>query len=386
MSGSPARSPGNANVAVVTVNYRTPELTLNCLAALARERELLPKLKAVVVDGGSGDGSAEALREEAARPQFRDWVTFIELPINGGFGWANNEAIIRLLQSADAPEFIHLLNPDAVIEKDAVAALVQYLEYDLQTGAVGSQLLEPDGSPAGSAFSFPTLRGEFSRGARTGFIDGFLRVPPVAVSATSATEVDWATGASVMFRAEALKQVGLFDEGFFLYHEEIELMWRLRRAGWKIVFEPNSRVRHVGGAATGVHSRKTEGRVKPRKPPYWYRSRTRFFALTRGLGFSVFAYLAWLAGYPIWGLRRVFGIGRVMKPFDHELRDQLVFGFPRLVDRSPSGRSRSGPGCWRGRCGQLRRASQARVEAAVVEAAHRRRGRDRNWPQRRQPA
>jgi hypothetical protein len=326
------------DVAVITVNYRTPELVLECLEALRREREHLPKLRALVVDGGSGDGSLKVLQRSVGDDAYRDWVTFLPLPINGGFGWANNQAMIRLLGSARPPDFIHLLNPDAQIAEGAVAALASYLEKNPDTGAVGSQLLEPDGALTGSAFSFPTIRGEFSRGARTGLVDQLLRVPPVAVSAASAIEVDWATGASVMFRAEALKQVGLFDEGFFLYHEEIELMWRLRRAGWQIVFEPKSRVYHVGGAATGVHSRQTEGRLKPRKPQYWYRSRSRFFCLTRGKLISVFAYLVWIAGYPIWAIRRALGIGRAVKPFDHELRDHLAYALPKRSDEVSAAR------------------------------------------------
>src|SRR5207302_4605393 len=126
-------------------------------------------------------------------------------------------------------------------------------------------------------FSFPTLRGEFCRGARTGAVMRVLRVPPVAIESATPIEVDWATGASVMLRVDALRQVGLFDEGFFLYHEEIELMWRLRKAGWSIATEPASRVFHIGGSATGVHSRDNDNRVKARNPAYLYRSRTRFF-------------------------------------------------------------------------------------------------------------
>ena len=319
-------------VAVIVVNYQTPDFTMRCLASLAREKRLVPGMTVVVVDGGSGDGSAEALSKAIGQRVYRDWVSFIPLRVNGGFGWANNQAIAWLLKQSAPPQFVHLLNPDTEIEEGAVALLVNYLLGDPAAAAVGSQLLEPDGSLTGSAFSFPTLRGELSRGARTGLIDSLLKVPPISISASAPREVDWATGASVMFRVEALKQVGLFDEGFFLYHEEIELMWRLRRASWTIAFEPRSRVRHVGGGSTGVHSRKTEGRVAPRKPKYWYRSRTRFFALTRGTGVAAMAYLMWLTGYPIWAIRRLLGLAPGAKPFSHQLRDHLIYALPRGSD------------------------------------------------------
>jgi N-acetylglucosaminyl-diphospho-decaprenol L-rhamnosyltransferase len=325
-------SSAGASVAVIIVNYGTAELTKACLARLEHQRTTLPTMKVVVVDGGSADGSADKLQNAANSDDYREWVTFLPLPINGGFGWANNQAISLLLQSEDPPEFIHLLNPDSEIENGAVLSLLSYLTEHQGVGAVGSQLLELDGSLTGSAFSFPSIRGEFSRGARTGFFDVLFKVPPISVASTEPREVDWATGASVMFRAEALKQVGLFDEGFFLYHEEIELMWRLRRAGWSIAFEPRSRVRHVGGASTGVHSRRTEARVEPRKPKYWFRSRARYFALTRGRGVATLAYFAFLLGYPIWALRYALRLPNRGKPISHQLRDHLRFALPRASD------------------------------------------------------
>lgn len=339
----------SARVAVVIVNYRTPELTKSCLAALRAERAAFSNLTAMVVDGGSDDGSAQAI-EKAVAADHSDWVSLLALRVNGGFGWANNQAISLLLDRSNAPEFIHLLNPDAQIEKNAVLSLLSYLKSNPSVGAVGSQLLEPDGSLTGSAFSFPSVRGEFARGARTGVIDRLLKVPPISIEASDSREVDWATGASVMFRTEALRQVGLFDEGFFLYHEEIELMWRLRRAGWAIAFEPRSRVRHVGGASTGVHSRKSDRPVEPRRPRYWYRSRTRFFALTRGRRTAVLAYLAWLIGYPIWALRRILGLARSAKPFSHQFRDHFRYAFPRNSDGLAAVRDwndrRNGPPMW----------------------------------------
>jgi N-acetylglucosaminyl-diphospho-decaprenol L-rhamnosyltransferase len=334
-----AESVERSSVAVVIVNYRTSELARRCLASLRPEKQRLPLLHIILVDGGSGDGSAEDLAAVVADPSYSEWVSFIPLEVNGGFGWANNQAIALLLEQRDPPEFIHLLNPDSEIEQAAVERLLTYLQAHPDTAAVGSQLLELDGSLTGSAFSFPSLRGELSRGARTGLVDSLFHVPPVSIAASSAREVDWATGASVMFRTDALKEVGLFDEGFFLYHEEIELMWRLRRAGWKIGFEPKSRVRHVGGGSTGVHSRKTSEPVEPRKPRYWYRSRARFFALTRGTTAAIFAYLLWFAGHAIWAVRRGVGLARGAKPFSHQIRDHFRYAFPRRSDRIPAVRA-----------------------------------------------
>ncbi|QNN68646.1 glycosyltransferase family 2 protein [Sphingomonas lutea] len=320
-------------IAVVTVNYRTSDLAIRCLEALAPERALLPKLKALVVDGGSADGSADRLTAFVAERVWTSWVTVVPLELNGGFGWANNQAILRLLKDEEPPDFIHLLNPDAEIEVGAVKALLDDLLAHPLAGASGSQLLSDTGELEGSAFTFPTLLGEFSRGAQTGIIDRLLSIPPVALPpASDSVDADWVTGASVMFRTEALRQVGLFDDGFFLYHEEVELMWRLRRAGWMIRHVPRSRVRHIGGAATGLQNAATSGSSRPRRPAYWYESRRRFFSLTRGRAAAAAAACLWLMGYVAWTVRRVFGLtrgGSVKRELWDELR--LVIPWRRDV-------------------------------------------------------
>jgi len=334
-SGSSAREPTEVideSVTVIIVNYRTPELTEKCLSHLRDERSAFRNLHVIVVDGGSADGSADKLATVVAGAEFQGWVELLALSINGGFGWANNQAMQRLISGSEPPQYIHLLNPDAEIEPRAVSLLADYLNRNPRVAAVGSQLVEPDGSLSGSAFIFPSIRGEFARGAQTGILERLLRVPPISIDATQSTEVDWVTGASVMFRVAALQKVGLFDEGIFLYHDEVELMWRMRRAGWAVAIEPRSRVRHIGGAATGVHDRETEGSVRPRVPAYFYRSRARFFGLTRGRWVATFAFLAWVAGHAVWSARRILGLAPRSKPIDHQLRDHLSNAFPRHHD------------------------------------------------------
>ena len=319
-------------VAMVIVNYRTPDLTKACLSALRRERRAFRNFRVLLVDGGSGDGSVDQLAAFIERGEFRDWVDLLALPINGGFGWSNNEAICRLTIARHPPKFIHLLNPDAEVEAGAVLSLWRFLEDHPDFAAAGSQLINVDGSLAGSGFRFTDLLDEISRGARTRAVDRLLRRPPLVISAQTVTEVDWTTGASVMFRVEALRQVGLFDEGFFLYHEEVELMWRLNRAGWRIALDPGSRVRHVGGAATGMGGPGNCEAMEPRRPTYWFRSRSRYFALSRGRLFAVLAFFAWQLGYLVWLTRRIFGFAPDAKPIDHLFRDHFANAFPTKRD------------------------------------------------------
>lgn len=271
-----AASIRDSNVAVVTVNYRTPGLTKRCIAALSKERDALPRLRAVVVDGGSGDGSAAELAEAFGRPAYADWVEFVPLAINGGFGWANNQAMLTLARQPQPPDFIHVLNPDTEVMPGGIEALVAEIRAHPGCGAVGSQLVAPGGAIVPSAFRFPSAGREFVASARSEAVGRLLGIAPTVADAVQSAEVDWVSGASVMFRSDALREVGLFDDGFFLYFEEVELMHRLKAKGWGVRQVPESRVVHIEGASTG-------GPAARAQPRTWYESRRRYFALTGGV-------------------------------------------------------------------------------------------------------
>lgn len=338
MPGAPKvtaiRGGATKGVALVVVNYRTPELALQCLNLVVTERLALRPLDVVLVDGGSGDDSMNIFRTELADAEREGWLTLLPLNTNGGFGWANNQAIMHLMQRKTPPDFIGLLNPDAMIEPGALAKLTNILKVYSDVGAVGSQLLEVDGRLAGSAFRFPSIMSEFFRGANTPALERMLGLSPMLVEMSSAGPVDWVTGASVMFRTGALRESGLFDDGFFLYFEEVELMHRLTAAGWAIWHEPSSRVRHVGGAATGVAG---GGGVNPRPmPAYWYQSRRRYFTRVYGSRAAFVANLAWLTGYTLWRLRNMVGLGRAGAHAPSERRDLIQTGLMATAEDSLS--------------------------------------------------
>lgn len=309
---------------VVIVNYRTPGLVARCLELLAAERAGEGGFDVVVVDGHSDDGSVEQIAASIAAMGNPDWIDLLALPFNGGFGWANNQAMLRLLQREDSPRFIALLNPDTEIAPGALRKLADILEREAAVAAVGSQLFEPDGSRSGSAFRFPSIGREFVRGANTSALGRWLGIAPTLVELEAAGPVEWVTGASVMFRADALREVGLFDDGFFLYFEEVDLMHRLTGAGWQIWHEPESHVMHIGGVSTGVPSGATP--VVPPRPRYWFASRRRYFARAHGPGAALMANLAWLAGHALWRLRKALGLGRSTIAVPGELGGVLRYG------------------------------------------------------------
>ncbi|MDB5581797.1 MAG: family 2 glycosyl transferase [Bradyrhizobium sp.] len=312
-------------LAVIIVNYRTPELAIACMNSLIVARSSFD-LEVIVVDGGSGDGSAEMIAGVIAAEGHRDWVELLPLSVNGGFAFANNRALLALTEKRSLPKLIALINPDARVVPGALEALASTLDRQTKAGAVGAQLIHEDGRKQGSAFCFPTLRGEFSRGARTGFIDRILRVRPPRLHPSEECEVPWVTGAAVMFRTTVLRSVGLFDEGFFLYFEETELMWRLRQAGWQIWHQPAAHVVHAGGAATKIRDPETGLPLPKRMPRYWYESRRRYFVLVGGRMYALAAGLAWLAGHSIWRFRRFLS----RAPGDGTLRpaaDLIAYGW-----------------------------------------------------------
>ena len=281
-------------VAVIIVNYRTPAMVLACLDSLNRERGALPSLHAVVVDNASGDDSISILSVKLKEMPFSEWVQFLPSPLNGGFGWGNNEAILTVLASETPPDAMLLINPDTMIEPGALVALIEDMARRPDAGAIGSQLVNPDGSLSGSAFRFPTILREFIRGVGIAGVGRLLGVRPILVPIGERGPVDWVTGASVLVRTQALRDAGLFDTGFFLYFEEVELMHRFAARGWKLYHCPESRVMHVAGASTGVIDGKSAGKRPP--PDYIFCSRHRYFALTGGRSSAWLADLAWLTG------------------------------------------------------------------------------------------
>ena len=282
---------------VIIVNYRTPDLTLACLDAIQRSAAAA-RLRIVVVDGHSEDNSISVIeRGISAAGQA---VQFLPLALNGGFGWANNQAMRHALEGDRELKYVWLINPDALPQPTAVAELLAVLDAVPTCAAAGSRLVDGQGLTLGSAFRFPTPFREFLRMANLGILERILRLPPLRVDSPIICAVDWVTGASVLLRRAALEQAGIFDEGFFLYFEEVELMARLRRAGWITLHVPSSVVMHEGGAATGLGAMHSGS-----LPAYWFQSRQRYFSLVYGRWGGLAANLAFMIGALIRVLRRI---------------------------------------------------------------------------------
>ena len=286
-------------ILTVILNYRTAELAVKAAEGALREMDGLDG-EIVVVDNASGDGSYEHL---LAASEEKGWAEAGRIHVrsagqNGGFGSGNNYAIRDGLSSGEKPDYVYLLNPDAVPEPGAIRALVDFFESHPRAGAVGSLILDPDGEPAYGAFRFPNMVREFEDAARTAVLSKiFDRGRDASPIALQTVEVDWVSGSSVMFRQSMLDEVGLFDETFFLYFEETDLCLRCKRAGWEIWSLPDSRVVHIGGVATGIDR-------WDRVPAYWFDSRLHYFRKNYGLPYTIAVTAALLTGEVVWSLRR----------------------------------------------------------------------------------
>lgn len=296
-------------VAVVIVNYRTGELVASCLASLAAQVADRPDTHVVVVDNASGDGSAERIEAAIESLGAGAWARVMRAPGNGGFGAGNNLALRALRSSGgDGQRFAAywLLNPDTEAQPGALKALADHLRDHPGCGIVGSQLLEADGQPWPYAFRFPSVAGEFESYARLGLVTRGLRDRAVARTMDIAPgappqPTDWVSGASFMVREAVFEQIGLMDEGYFLYYEETDFSRRAAQAGWTSCFVPASRVLHISGQSTGVTGQQDRPR---RRPDYWFESRRRYFRKTHGRAYAVAADLACMAGCALWHLAR----------------------------------------------------------------------------------
>lgn len=285
---------------IVIVNYKTARLTVNCLRSLEPELADIPGARVAVVENASGD--ADALAAAIEENGWGDWVRLEVADRNGGFAFGNNFAIRPALASGDPPRYILLLNADTEVFPGAVRTLLEFLDARPDVGIAGSRFENADGSDWTLAFRFFSVRGEFEQGAKFGPVSRLLKDHAVArVMEEREAPVDWICGASMLIRREVFEDVGLMDEGYFLYYEETDFCLRARRAGWPCWYVPSSRVMHIGGQSTGVTVR---GQRAPRTPSYWFESRRRYYLKNHGLARALAADLAFCVGHSFHRLRR----------------------------------------------------------------------------------
>jgi GT2 family glycosyltransferase len=227
-------------IAVAVVSWNTRDLLAACLRSLAEDDER-GLAEVWVVDNGSRDGSRELVRRRFP------WASLVEPGENLGFGRA-----VNVVAERTASDWIAAANADVELLPGALEALLATGEADPKVAAVAPRLLLPDGSTQHSVHPFPTvpLALLFNLGlARLSRRLGDRLCLERSWDPERARAVPWALGALLLLRRSAFEQVGGFPEGHWMYAEDLDLGWRLARAGWSTRYEPGARVRHAESAA-----------------------------------------------------------------------------------------------------------------------------------------
>lgn len=287
-------------VGVCVVNYKTPELTIECLRSIAEECRL-DSLRVVVVDNDSQDGSFDKINLVVNSEGWAEWITVINSKYNGGFAYGNNIALRYLLNQELLLDYFYLLNPDTRLLNDVVGKLVQFLEENAKVGIAGSRIVDSEGKSLNSMFKFHSLLTEINRGFSFKYITMILR-PWLSAPEMPACSVktEWVSGASMMVRRSVIDDIGLLDEAYFMYFEETDFCLNAAKAGWECWYVPDAKIVHLVAQSSGINTAQT---MQKRMPGYWFESRRRYFLKNHGRFMAILADLLWLIGFSSFRVR-----------------------------------------------------------------------------------
>lgn len=286
---------------VIILNYRQPDLTIECLRTLEGEIAPHDDRHAVVIDQDSGDGSADKIEDAARGNAWTKWLTLVRSQKNLGFAGGNNLGFRRV----DAHNYL-LFNSDARATPGCIGEMLTALEQHPDVGAIGPRLQDPDGTPQISCFRSRTPITEFLDAAGTSVLDRIFakRLVPMGVF-DEPMEPQWESFACIMIRRAVIEQIGPMDDQYFMYFEDMDYSRQMRNGGWKILHWPAAKVVHLRGGSSSV---KAAMKARRRVPKYYYEARSRYYAKFYGGTFGLWmTNCLWLLGRAIAWLRETVG-------------------------------------------------------------------------------
>lgn len=302
---------------IAIVNFRVADLTIDCLRSLQPEIYDVSQVHVEVCENGTGDGSGVRIQKAIETNGWSPWCSITVLDRNLGFTGGNNAVILPRLLGSSPPDYVLMLNPDTIVRPNAIKALVDFMDQNVKVGIAGSRLEDRDGTAQRSAFRFLSPFGEFEAALRLGIVSKLLArwtvAPPVV---NHPIETDWVSGASMLIRRQVFEQVGLLDEGYFTYFEDIDFCFKANKAGWTTWYVPESRVVHLIGQSSGISSRLR------RLPPYMLEARRRFFLKNHGALYTAMVDGLTLAGLTLFKLRSLINKKKNWS-LPHVLRDHF---------------------------------------------------------------
>lgn len=296
---------------VAIVNYGRPDLTIDCLKtavpeARAVEAEGRGSCVIGLCDNGSTNDSLEQLTRAIEECSWSDCVQLTAISPNRGFTGGNNAIIGPAMEREDKPEFVLLLNNDTLVHEGAFRTmLAAFDDLPSDVGLVSPRLEWDDGEAQISCFRDFSPLGELVHAAATGPVTILFKRWEVPIPVQGDVSYPrWTSFACVMIRRAVLAQVGLLDEGFFLYFDDPDFCRRARGSGWRIANVPKARVVHLRGQSNPQKQLAAECK---RQPWYRYASRTRYYRKHYGPLGPLAANVCWYAGFLIERLRVLFG-------------------------------------------------------------------------------
>ena len=247
------------DLGIIIVSWNVRDLLAACLESVVGSLSTLPPsgrplaAEIIVVDNASRNGSVDTVRRRF--PQ----VKLITRDENLGFAGGNNAGLRAWgldapCSTLNTPRYVFLLNPDTVVHGNALETLVRFMDMRAEAAVCGARLVYGDGGFQHSAFGFPGLWQIIldAPGVHPRLLDSRLngRYSRRLYASDYPFEVDYPLGASMLVRAEAICKVGLMDESFHMYCEEVDWAWRIKKAGWKIFCVPRAEIVHYGGQST----------------------------------------------------------------------------------------------------------------------------------------
>lgn len=320
---------------IVIVSYRVTDLAIDCLHSVAAEIDSVQGSHVALCENGTGGNAAARLQATIDQNGWGTWCTLTVLPINLGFTGGNNAVIRPAFASEDSPDYVLLLNSDTIVRPGAFKALVDFMDQNPRVGIAGSRLEEPDGTPQRSAFRFQSPLSEFEANLKLGMVTRLLSrwlVAPPVRDETFAT--DWVSGASMIIRRDVMRDVGLLDESYYTYFDDIDYCFNAKEKGWPTWYVPASRVVHLVGQSTGVNS------TPKSLPPYLLEARRRYFLKNHSPAYAAAVDIGAILGQALWRLRvRLTGKRDTSPP--HMLQDLIrhsVFtkGFAQVEVENPA--------------------------------------------------
>jgi GT2 family glycosyltransferase len=300
-------------LSIVIVSWNTRDLLACCLRSL-HDFPLSDKFEIWVVDNNSSDHSVDMVKDQF--PQ----VKIIENKQNQGFAHGNNQAIRK-----SSGKYVMLLNPDTEVKPGTLDALVNFLEEESQAAAAGAKLVSPDGGLQSSCHPELTLPREMWRLFHLDTLHRYGTYNMHKWDPKMPRQVDVLQGAALVLRSEALEQVGLLDEDYFMYTEEVDLCFRLRKAGWRLYWIPEAEVLHYGGQSTKLVAEKMFLAL--------YESRLKFFrkhyGATAARGYKLVLTAAALTRLGI------SPISRLVNPSQRDRHKTLASHYTRLIAALP---------------------------------------------------